>query len=135
MIGELLGEDIGEVRSVRVLPAGPQGPRIETTIEATGTLLGLHTTSLITYTTFARPDGTLHGEGQGLITTEKGDVVTFTGNGVGRMLGRGQAVSFRGAVYNQTAAPALARLNATCAIFEFEVDEGGKTHSKAYEWK
>jgi len=82
----------------------------------------------------ARPDGTLHGKGQGVIMTADGEVVTWTGEGVARP-GRGLAASWRGAVYHQTASQKLARLNGVAIVFEYEVDESGNVHSKLWEWK
>jgi hypothetical protein len=67
--------------------------------------------------------------------TPEGDTLTWSGQGVGRLLGRGQAASYRGAIYYRTASPRFARLNGLACIFEFEVDEGGKTESKLFEWK
>jgi hypothetical protein len=53
---------------------------------------------------------------------------------VGTFKERG-AVSYRGAVYYQTASPKLSRLNTVAGVFEFESDESGNTQSKIWEWK
>jgi hypothetical protein len=50
------------------------------------------------------------------------------------MLGDGR-VSFRGAIYYQTNAERLARLNGACGVYEHDVDAGGKTEGKLWEWK
>ena len=44
-------------------------------------------------------------------------------------------VSWRGALYVQTASPKLARLNSVALVYEYEVDENGNAHGKAWEWK
>ena len=70
-------------------------------------------------------------------------VVLDTGWGGGCLEGRGRrkdseaagAVSYRGAIYFNTATPKFARLNAVATVFEFEVDAEGNTHSKLWEWK
>ena len=61
-------------------------------------------------------------------------MATWKGGGLGKF-GEGGAVSYRGAIYYSTAAPKLARLNTFAAVFEFEVDAQGNTHSKSWEWK
>ena len=87
-----------------------------------------------TYSSVVRPDGSLHGVGQGVVMTSDGEMATWRGEGVGRFTGRGTAVSSRGAVYYQTASPELVRLNRVATLFEYEVDENGKTQAKLWEW-
>lgn len=134
MLGELLGEDIGQITNIRVLPPEGGVPCVEVTFQADGTLLGIHTHDLGTYTSTPRPDGTFFGQGQGILTTEDGQVASWVGQGVGKVVRPG-AYSYRGAIYCSTASPALARLNECALLFEFDSDESGKTSSKTYEWK
>ncbi len=98
-------------------------------------MLGHERTTSITYVSVARPDGLLEGEGQGIIMTHEGEMGTFTGKGVGRLTGKGQAASFRGASFYNTSSKELAKLNEVIGGFEFEVDESGNTHVKSWEWK
>ena len=133
MLGEKIAEESGRVVGTRILSVDP--PKMETTLQSTGKMLGHETTSSITYVSVARPDGLLEGEGQGIIMTHDGDMVTFTGKGVGRLTGKGQAASFRGALFYHTASKKLAKLNEVIGVFEFEVDESGNTHQKTWEWK
>jgi hypothetical protein len=135
MLGELLYEESGQVTGTRVLASEVGGtPRVETSFHATGTIAGVHHEDTGTYVAAARPDGTIFGEGQGMLVTENGDIATWTGQGTARMLGGGR-VSFRGAIYFQTAAERLATLNGACGVYEHEVDGGGKTEGKIWEWK
>ena len=53
----------------------------------------------------------------------------------GRPTGRGSAVSWRGAVYDQSSSERLRRLNGVAGIFEHETDENGNTIGRTYEWK
>jgi hypothetical protein len=76
----------------------------------------------------------LYGEGQGVIITKDGEAATWKGQGVGRFVAGG-AVSYRGAVDYSTTSPKLARLNTIAAVFEFDADANGNTHSKLWEWK
>jgi len=45
------------------------------------------------------------------------------------------SVSYRGAVYYQSASPVWSRLNSVAAIFEFEVDTQGNCRDESWEWK
>ena len=103
--------------------------------QASGTVLGIHVNDMGTYVSVARPDGTLFGEGQGIIMTDEGEVVTWRGQGVGRLTGHGMAASWRAAVFGQATSERLARLNAVAGVIEFDVDESGKITSKSWEWK
>ncbi len=135
MLGEMIGEARGKVTGVRVLPSQGQGPCMEVCFQGMGKLLGLETSDVGTYESVLLPAGVFRGKGQGVITTKDGDVVTWTGEGVGRPTGKGMAASWRGAIYLQTAAPRLAQLNNIAVIFEHEVDENGNTESREWEWK
>jgi hypothetical protein len=134
MLGEKLGAESGKVTSQRVLPNPGGGPKMETSFQATGTLLGVNATDTGTYWAVVRPDGTLYGEGQGILMGKGGEMATWVGQGVGTIKKDG-AVSYRGAVYYQTATPAWARLNNVAAVFEYEVDAQGNSKSEIWEWK
>ena len=135
MLGELLSEARGKVTGYRVLPSEGQGPKVEVSFQASGKVLGIEVTEIGTYWSVVRPGGVLHGEGQGFIMTKEGEMATWSGQGVGRFTGKGRAVSWRGAIYYQTASQKLARLNGVAVIFEYEVDENDNTHAKLWEWK
>lgn len=134
MLGEQLAEEVGEITGTRVLPSvGP--PKVEVSFEAHGTLLGVHETTMGTYVAVTRPDGTLFGEGQGVVMTDNGEMASWHGQGVGRFTGQGTAVAWRGAMYYKTTSERLARLNSIAGVFEYSTDAGGKTESRVYEWK
>ena len=133
MLGELIGESRGKRSGRRVLSVD-HGFKVEVAFESVGKVLGIDTNEIGTYCSVSRSDGTLYGEGQGVVLGNEGSTATLKGQGVGRFVGGG-AVSYRGAVYYSTASPKLARLNTVAAIFEFEVDANGNTHSKLWEWK
>jgi hypothetical protein len=137
MLGEKLGEFRGKVTGQRILPAEDGNPKVETSFEIMGTMLGLEATMMGTYWSMVRPDGTLYGEcpQQGIIMTREGDLGTWTGTGVGRFTGQGSAVSFRGALYFRTSSTKLARLNGMAVLHEWEVDEHGNAHTPFWEWK
>lgn len=135
MLGELVLEERGKTIGLRVLPSEAGDPKVEVSFQASGKVLGVEHTTMGTYWSAVRPDGSLFGEGQGLVTTQDGDRATWKGNGVGRFTGRGSAVSWRGAIYYQTSSQRLQRLNGVAAVFEYDVDENGNTTGKVWEWK
>ena len=66
--------------------------------------------------------------------TANGGSATFRGTGVGRFVRPG-AVSWRGALFYETASDELARLNGIAVAFEYETDESGKSEGRLHEWK
>ena len=134
MLGEQIGESRGKRTGRRVLSVDG-GFKVEVAFESVGKLLGIDVNEIATYWSASRPDGTLYGEGQGVIIGQDGSNATWKGQGVGKFTGSGAAVSYRGAVYYNSASPKLARLNNVAAVFEFEVDAQGNTHTKSWEWK
>lgn len=134
MLGEKIGEEAGKVTSQRVLPNPGGGPKMETSFQTTGSLLGVNETNTGTYVAVVRPDGSLYGEGQGIIMSKDGDVATWTGQGVGTFKKDG-ALAYRGAVYVQSTSPKWARLNSVAVVYEYEVDAQGNTRAQFHEWK
>ncbi len=134
MLGEKIGEESGKVTSRRVLPNPGGGPKMETSFEGGGTLLGVPETGTGTYWSVLRPDGILYGEGQGVVMGKKGELATWVGQGVGT-IGKDGAVSYRGALYYQSSSARWKRLNGVAGVFEYEVDGQGNTRSQLWEWK
>ena len=132
MLGELIMEWNGKRIVRRVLSADP--PKVEVSFEESGKVLGVSATDFGTYTSAVRPDGSIYGEGQGVMTTLDGEMISWTGSGLGKFKEKG-AVSYRGILYFRTTSQKLARLNAVGGVFEYEVDPEGKTHTKVWEWK
>ncbi len=135
MLGEQLAEETGQITGMRVLPDEGAGPKVETSFQLSGTLLGIPVSDTGTWVSVTRLDGIFFGQGQGVVMTDEGETETWRGQGVGRFTGHGMAVSWRGALYPQTTSERLARLNGIAAVFEFDVDEKGKVVVKTYEWK
>jgi hypothetical protein len=132
MIGEQVVQSTGKRLVRRVLSINP--PTAEVSFEDTGTILGVAANGMGTYTSVVHPDGSIHGDGQGLIMTPDGDSITWTGTGVGKF-GPGGSVSYRGMIFYKTASQKLSRMNNLCGAFEFETDPAGITSSKVWEWK
>jgi len=56
------------------------------------------------------------------------------GQGIGHFKPTG-GVSFRGAIYHQTASQKLASLNGMAVVYEHETDASDNASSKYWEWK
>jgi hypothetical protein len=134
MQGEKIGEETGKVTSQRVLPNPGGSPKMETSFESAGSILGVNHKTIGTYWAVLRPDGTVFGEGQGIVMSGEGDMASWVGQGVGRVKPDG-AVSYRGALYYQTSAERWSRLNSVAAIFEYEVAGDGSSTAQIWEWK
>lgn len=132
MLGEQIAQGQGKRTGRRVI--GTQPLNIEVSFEDSSKMLGVDGMNIGTYTSTPKPDGSLHGDGQGAFATLDGDIVTWRGIGVGRFLAGG-AVSYRGTLSYSTTSSKLARLNGIAGVFEFEVDANGNTTSKIWEWK
>ena len=134
MLGDKIGSETGKVTSQRVLANPGGGAKTETSFRASGKTLGVSQTSTATYWSSVRPDGTLYGEGQGIVMGDGGEMATWVGQGIGTIK-KGGAVSYRGAVYYQSSTPKWSRLNNVAAVFEYEVNAKGNTKSQLWEWK
>ncbi len=132
MLGELVEETRGKRIVRRILSTDPVN--VEVTFEGGGKLLGVDVNELGTYTSQIRPDGLAYGEGQGVLISSSGEMVSWKGQGIGT-LKPGGAVSYRGAIYYSTTSAKFARLNPVAGVFEYEVDAQGNTHGKVWEWK
>lgn len=134
MLGEKIGESKGRTTGQRVLPAGNEGPRLEVSFEDETKLLGIDCKEIGTYIAELRADGTLHGEGQGVVMGKNGESATWKGQGVGQTKKDGSA-SYRGCIFFRTTSEKLLRLNKTAAVFEYEVDANGNSKSQVWEWR
>lgn len=133
MLGEQLGEGRGKRTGRRIVTVEPKF-QVEVSFEDMTKILGVEGMNIGTYVSGNKPDGSLDGQGHGVFATMDGEFVTWKGIGVGK-LSAGGAVSYRGVLSYSTSSSKLARLNSTAAVFEFEVDPAGNTHSKMWEWK
>ncbi len=132
MLGDKLGEENGQITGTKVVSTNP--PTTEISFQATGQLLGVETSTIATYTSVMRPDGTMYGEGEGLLLTAEGEGLSWKGGGVGVLTGEGMGAKYRGAIYYSTESEKLSKLNGIAAVFEYDFDAEGKTHGIIWEW-
>ncbi len=133
MIGDRIGEQVGQVTGRRVLPARDGMPVVEISFQHSGEMYGVHVNDIGTYESVRLPDGRLSGKGRGVMRTQDGETVSWEGGGLGRFV-NGGIISWRGALYYRTDSVRLARLNEIVGLFEYEVDEAGKTTGALWEW-
>jgi hypothetical protein len=131
MLGELIAQGSGKRTARRILSTEPV--TVEVSFEGSGQVLGVDAAEIGTYVSTIRSDGSIYGEGEGVLMTAEGPL-TWKGAGVGTFGERG-AIRYRGAIYYHSASPKFSRLNAVAGVFEFDVDEAGNTQSKLWEWK
>jgi hypothetical protein len=133
--GEQIGEEKGAVTAFRVVKDG-FGVKVESQFQGQGTMLGIPFVDYATYTSVYRPDGNFTGTADGVIFTQEAEAASYTGTGVGHMLGRGGSASWRGALYFFSASPHFAPLNSIAVLFEFEIGDNARDMEvKYYEWK
>lgn len=134
MLGDLVGDEQGQTTVQRVL-AGEHGlaPRVESSYVATGTLLGVVVNDTGTYTGRLRADGTLYGEGQGVLMSPTGAHASWQGQGVGTFTESG-GVNWRGSLVYESPSPEFAGLKGVAGVFEWNVSADGKAVGKIWSW-
>ena len=81
-----------------------------------------------------RTDGSVFGQGRGVLTTADGDVVHLLGRASDQSGGAGSTTHYRGAFHFQTTSEKFARLNGIAAVFEYDVEADGSSKAKIWEW-
>lgn len=134
MLGEKLGEASGKFASVRVLPSEGQDIWIEVSFQGTGTLMGEEISDIGTYRQTIRPGGVLYGEGHVLMMSSDGDVVDWSGGGVGRPTGPGFSASYGVSGAATTTSQKFGRLARVADVIEYEVEQDGSYRWTMWEW-
>ncbi|MDQ4073828.1 MAG: hypothetical protein M3162_05920, partial [Thermoproteota archaeon] len=80
--------------------------------------------------------GAFYGEAKGDFTTDEGETITYTAQGLGRYISESK-LRFTGSDFLYTfPAGNLGHLNNTVGVFEVEVDiQTGEITGKTFEWK
>ena len=133
-LGELVLEDSGQITGIRVLSTDASGTNLELSLQLAGTIRGVGHTTLWTYTMLQRPDGSLYGQGNGVLTTVNGDVIHLIGSGSGKA-NPGGAVRFCTMLHAHGATGQNADLNFIGLVGEYDVAADGTAVNKNWEWK
>jgi hypothetical protein len=133
MLGEIIGELKGKIIGQRVLSV--DGPRMETSMSSSGSIIGTQVTETLTYVATQTSKGVIHGIGNGVIMSTEGELVTYTGEGIGKFDSSG-TLNWRGAVFFATESTGkLGSLNNQVGVFEAQVDHEGNFSDRTWEWK
>ena len=133
MLGDFIGELKGKITGQRVLSV--DGPRMETSISASGNLRGVQVTETLTYVATQTSKGVLHGIGNGLIMSTEGELITYAGEGISKFESSG-TLNWRGAIFFTTESTGkLGSLNNLVGVFEAQVDAEGNFSDRTWEWK
>jgi hypothetical protein len=133
-LGNLIYQHKGKITSETVL----EGPTVQTSFSSNGTVTGgvtnVSVTEIGTYTTTPRANGILYGEGQGVITAENGETVTWDSQEIGNTSPNGE-IEFRGSIFFRTLSPtgSLGFLDNMVGVFTFHVDPSGNTAVEVLE--
>jgi hypothetical protein len=135
MLGEKVGELVGKTTGRRVIPNDEHGPKMEISMEEQGKFYGVDVVDYGTYDAVIKGKH-LEGHGQGIMMTSDGETITWTATGIGNFTGKGQGIAWRGSIHYHTESTKLARVNTTCCVFEYDIDEtGNNSKGRVFEWK
>ncbi len=134
-LGNLICEETGKVTGIRVLSSDASGTKLEVNLQTSGTIRGVGENTLWSYTQLTRPDGSIYGQGQGVMTTQEGDVIHLIGHGSGQTPPAGGSINYRVMVHYHSASAKYADLNSIGGVGEYDIDAEGNTTNKFWEWK
>ncbi|MEC7769311.1 MAG: hypothetical protein VX471_08525, partial [Acidobacteriota bacterium] len=82
-----------------------------------------------------RSDGSIYGQGQGVMTTQDGDVIHLIGHGSGQAPAPGGATKWSVMIHPHSTSAKYADLNSIGLVGNYDVAADGSTVFKALEWK
>ena len=134
MLGDLLYEETSTDMQVHELGSDESGDKVEVELQTEGEIQGVPCSSKWTYWSLTRPDGTIYGEGKGVMTIEGGDVINLTGTGACPAVGEDGSISYRGAIYFDTDSEKFASLNGGVGVHEYNASPDGTATTKVWRW-
>ena len=134
-LGNLILDETGQVMGMRVLSNDANGVNVEVSLQTTGTIKEVPENTLWTYEILTRPDGSVQGGGNGMMTTQEGDVISLIGNGSGRAAPPGETMNIRTMLHPHTTPTKFADLNRSAWADEYDVNADGTAVNKCWEWK
>lgn len=129
----------GRIIGQRVLAVTPQ-PQLEFSFMANASINNggdavINAINTGTSVSTLNPDGTFRGEGQGILRTQGGDVVTWTNQVTGNITPEGTIIT-RGVGFWSTPSTTgeLAFMNGMITVFEVQIDREGNLSAREWEW-
>jgi hypothetical protein len=133
MLGELITEERGKVTGRRILDS--QAGKMETSFTAMGKAKGVEGMDMGTYVSWMLPDASMEGKGEGVVLTNDGQMISWTGTGLGQMKSPGK-IRYKGSLHFKTMSKgSLSSMNNVVGVFEHEGDMEGNVSTKTWEWK
>ena len=120
-------DETGQVNGVRVLPPNAEGAHYEVSLSTQGTLESSKYNTLWTYTQVQRNDGSIYGQGDGVLTTECGEVIYLKGSGSAPGKEADGGVIFKTINHHHTASEKFKHLNGVAGVGIYNVSPEGKT--------
>jgi hypothetical protein len=140
MLGDLIAEENIKIVGRRVLSVKDGIPEIETSTKGRGNYKGTDYQQTSTFYTIPRSeDGKIfYVEGKGTITTNDGEMATYSGQAVGKQIEPASgSMRFYGSLFYRTSSKngKLASLSNLVGVFETVVDDSNNALAKIWEWK
>ncbi|MDA7666485.1 hypothetical protein F7C95_15555 [Opitutia bacterium ISCC 51] len=120
-------DETGQVTGVRVLPPNAEGAHYEVSLSTQGILESSKYNALWTYTQVQRNDGSIYGQGDGVLTTECGEVIYLKGSGSAPGKEADGGVIFKTINHHHTASEKFKHLNGVAGVGIYNVSPEGKT--------
>jgi hypothetical protein len=123
---------------IRVLDVN-HGPKIEVSFAGNGTINGtMNVMDIGTIWTIPinASENTLYSEGQGVLTSQQGEMVTYTQQATGEITPEGRVI-FQGAMFYKALSPTgqLGSLNNQMGIYNYESDLAGNAVRQVWVWR
>ena len=126
--------------SIRVIDVS-NGPKIEVSFSGNGTIRdSINVTDIGTTWNLQTSGGIIYSEGQGVLTTQQGEMATYTQQATGQITPEGRVV-FHGSMFFKTLPPTgqfpspLAFLDNRMGIYNYESDIAGNAIKQVWEWQ
>jgi hypothetical protein len=137
-IGDLILESSDISAGIRVLEiGGDTGPKVEVSYVGNATIRGvINATNMGTVWSVTTPDGTIYGEGKGILTSKAtGEMATYTFQSVGQYGSDGKLRN-HGSIFfntNTSSSGQLSFLNNMVGVYADEIDSAGNAITKVWE--
>ena len=124
-------DETGQVAGIRALPPTALGAHYEVSLSTKGTLEGSNYNAPWTYTQVQRNDCSIYGQGDGVLTTECGEVIYFKGSGSAQGKEADGGVIFKTINHHHTASAKFKHLNGVAGVGIYKVPPEGKTSAQS----
>ncbi len=139
-LGDPFYTERSKATSIRVIDVS-NGPKIEVSFSGNGTIRdSINVTDIGTTWNLQTSGGMIYSEGQGLLTTQQGEMATYTQQATGQITPEGRVV-FHGSMFFKTLSPRgqfpspLAFLDNQMGIYNYESDIAGNAIKQVWEWQ